>query len=536
MFDRVYAGLDEAALIAAIGQAARDEAQAGARKLAAIAELVALTVTYDAERDNWVYDSWCETASRLGAVLSIGQRRASGQMRIAIALREVLPKVAALYCGGLLSSRLVAQIAWRTRLVEDGQARALIDTALAEKAVNWGSLSEARADSAIDAVIDRYDPDAVSRAKDDVKARDVRIGAHEDPDAIVTIWGQLMAGDAAVLQATIAAMVKGVCENDPRTAGERRSDAAGAFIQGNDHLPCRCGSPACAAAGVSKSRVVISVTADAAAVHAARELIATEDRDQQAGNRERGETETETEAAAVGEVKDLVCNKDSGLALLPGVKVLPIVALAEAIRGGAAIKDLWLPGPEPEPHYRPSAKLAAFIRARDMFCRFPGCGVPAERCDIDHVVPWPHGPTHASNLNCKCRTHHLAKTFDDGWRDVQFPDGTVVWTTPSGQSYTATPGSRLFFPSWNVTTAELPPMAHPPPDPDRTATMPRRRRSRAADHAARIKAERAQNRSIRHAFEQRNALLQHHALEQRRAGRALTPPPPPDYGNDPPPF
>lgn len=521
MFDKVYAGLDEAALIAAIGQAARDEAQAGARKLAAIAELVALTVTYDAERDNWVYDSWCETASRLGAVLSTGQRRASGQMRIAIALREVLPTVAALYCGGLLSSQLVAQIAWRTRLVEDGQARALIDAALAQQAVKWGPLSEARADSAIDAVIDRYDPDAVSRAKDDVKARDVRIGAHEDPDAIVTIWGQLMAGDAAVLQATIAAMVKGVCENDPRTAGERRSDAAGAFIQGNDHLPCRCGSPGCTATGVSKSRVVISVTADAAAIDAARELIATEDRDQQAGNRERGETEASAVAVAV---KDPVCNKDSGLALLPGVKVLPIVALAEAIRGGAAIKDLWLPGTEPETHYRPSAKLAAFVRARDMFCRFPGCGVPAERCDIDHVVPWPYGPTHASNLNCKCRTHHLAKTFGDGWRDVQFPDGTVVWTTPSGQSYTTTPGSRLFFPSCNVTTAELPPMAHPPPDPARTAAMPRRRRTRAADHTARVKAERAQNRSIRH------------ALQQHHAGPSLPPPPPPDYGNDPPPF
>ncbi|PRC61965.1 hypothetical protein C6A85_05630, partial [Mycobacterium sp. ITM-2017-0098] len=60
------------------------------------------------------------------------------------------------------------------------------------------------------------------------------------------------------------------------------------------------------------------------------------------------------------------CQRGSGVALLPGVRVLPMAALAEAIRGGAAIKDLWLPGPDPEPQYRPSAKLAAFIRARDM--------------------------------------------------------------------------------------------------------------------------------------------------------------------------
>ena len=59
----------------------------------------------------------------------------------------------------------------------------------------------------------------------------------------------------------------------------------------------------------------------------------------------------------------------------------------------------------------------------------------------------------------------------------------------------------------------------PPPDPDRLTKMPRRQRTRAAEYAARITAERACN-AARRAEEQ-------------------TPPaerPPPDYGNDPPPF
>jgi hypothetical protein len=214
--------------------------------------------------------------------------------------------------------------------------------------------------------------------------------------------------------------------------------------------------------------------------------------------------------------------KDFGVALLPGAQVLPIAALAEVIRSGAAVKPLWLPGPDPEPHYQPSAKLAAFIRARDLFCRFPGCDVPAERCDIDHVVPYPYGPTHPSNMNCKCRTHHLMKTFwggTDGWRDQQSPDGTVIWTTPAGQSYTTTPGSRLFFPTWNTTTAELPPMAQPPPGSGRDNSMPKRHRTRAADRAARIKAER-----------EYNAVQRTLDGQPESAAAAI------DYGNDPPPF
>ncbi|MGH3584173.1 MAG: DUF222 domain-containing protein, partial [Mycobacterium sp.] len=36
----------------------------------------------------------------------------------------------------------------------------------------------------------------------------------------------------------------------------------------------------------------------------------------------------------------------------------------------------------PEPHYRPSKKLADFVRSRDLTCRFPGCKEPATNCDV----------------------------------------------------------------------------------------------------------------------------------------------------------
>jgi hypothetical protein len=55
------------------------------------------------------------------------------------------------------------------------------------------------------------------------------------------------------------------------------------------------------------------------------------------------------------------------------------------------------------------------------------------------------------------QSHHLLKTFwsgTDGWRDEQFPDGKVVWTSPTGQTYTTWPGSRLLFPALCIDRAK----------------------------------------------------------------------------------
>ena len=41
----------------------------------------------------------------------------------------------------------------------------------------------------------------------------------------------------------------------------------------------------------------------------------------------------------------------------------------------------------------PSARLAEAINIRAGTCRFPTCTVPADRCDLDHHQPLPHGPT-----------------------------------------------------------------------------------------------------------------------------------------------
>ena len=480
MFDSKFSAATDVELVAAIEDGMRQEAIAGALRLAAIAELTHRRVDHDDERAMWTFDGWDSAAAEVAAAMSVGPRRASKEMRIAEALRDRLPAVAALVGKGALSTRLVAAITWGTRLVEDADAIAMIDVALAERATHWERMSEDKLRDAVDAQVIRHDPDALRRSTTATRGRDVTIGASDDDAETVSIWGRLLAHDGAALTQRVSAMVGALCAHDPRSAGERRSDAVGAIANGNDTLACRCGSAHCPTADhAPTSNVVIRVIAEQTAVDAAVAEADTDHRIEQ------------------GARKPATLPGSPALLLGHGVIAHPL--LVEAIRNGARITSIRMPGAEPEPHYRPSPGLAEFVRMRDLFCRFPGCPVSADRCDIDHTRPWPWGPTHPSNLNCKCRRHHLMKTFwtgIGGWADEQLPDGTLIWTGPSGRTYTTRPGSRLFYPKWDVTTAELPaPSAHPPPNAQtRGLMMPRRQRTRAADVAAAIKAERELNR------------------------------------------
>jgi hypothetical protein len=83
--------------------------------------------------------------------------------------------------------------------------------------------------------------------------------------------------------------------------------------------------------------------------------------------------------------------------------------------------------------YRPGPMLARYVKARDRHCRFPGCRRPAAHCDLDHITPYPAGPTSAANLQCLCRYHHRLKTHA-GW--TVRPSGMALqWTSPRGRTY-----------------------------------------------------------------------------------------------------
>ncbi|MCT2173310.1 HNH endonuclease signature motif containing protein, partial [Dietzia cinnamea] len=98
--------------------------------------------------------------------------------------------------------------------------------------------------------------------------------------------------------------------------------------------------------------------------------------------------------------------------------------------------------------YRPGAQLARRVRLRDGTCRHPGCAIPADDCDLDHVVPFNHadpaagGLTIEANLVAQCRRHHRFKTFSDWTYQLQ-PDGTLIVTTPDGTVMLTRPDGPL---------------------------------------------------------------------------------------------
>ena len=98
--------------------------------------------------------------------------------------------------------------------------------------------------------------------------------------------------------------------------------------------------------------------------------------------------------------------------------------------------------PPDAPGYRPTAELDRYVRSRDRHCHAPTCTVSATSGDVDHIIPWPLGPTSAPNLHALCRRHHLQKTHG-GHTLTRNPDGSITWTTRAGQQLTQYPDGRV---------------------------------------------------------------------------------------------
>ena len=74
-------------------------------------------------------------------------------------------------------------------------------------------------------------------------------------------------------------------------------------------------------------------------------------------------------------------------------------------------------------------------------CRFPGCTRPARRCEIDHQLAWDDsGTTGKHNCETLCPRHHHLK-HEAGWTVAGDPAGTLTWTSSTGHTYRAPPGS-----------------------------------------------------------------------------------------------
>jgi hypothetical protein len=487
MFERSWSESSESSvLVDRICAASRVQNQAAGRRLVAIGELDSLRAREHAANEQWVTDTFVAVAAEVAAALNVSEGLASSFVRYARALRDRLPQCGALLLAGDIDYWLFTTMVFRTDLITDVDVLAGVDTLLAGKVLRWSSLTQRRLAGYIDKIVARADRDAVRRRRKSQSERDVVIVNSDE--GLCTMYGQVLAPGGRILDARLDALAATVCDHDPRTLGERRADAMCALAFGAQRLDCRCHRPECPAAGKPTPKPVI--------IH------------------------------VIAEQASLTGDGQTPGTLMGDDELVPAELLADLARG-ARLRPLVHPADTaPESGYVASQALADFVRFRDLTCRFPGCDKPARECDLDHTVPFSAGGrTHASNLKALCRQHHLAKTFLR-WADQQLPDGTVIWRAPSGHTYVTTPGSAWLFPQLCVTTGDLvmPTVERRcEPDGDRTLRIPKRRHTRAENHARYVAAERSQNRRAR---ETRRAARESRLVPKVSSAAADDDPPP----------
>ncbi|MDH6196481.1 hypothetical protein M2272_003124 [Mycobacterium frederiksbergense] len=451
MFDTDFDPLAAARLVGAIANTARVEARLIASRMAAVADLLAQRIAelnvVDVDPNYMLVTGFARTSAEVGAALNLTSGAASRLVSQAEALRDRLPRLGALLADGRIDWRTVEMVINRTEFVSMaviGQ----IDENLAERVTGWQCWSDGSMTRTIDALVAELDPAAIREREHATNRR--RIDVSPRGDGTAKIDGIVSTKAGLAFDARLAELAAGVCRHDPRSTDQRRSDATQALVDGTT-LPCECGRADCPVTPSAPQREPIPVVVNVIA-----------ERDTVLGD---------------GAAPGYVC----------GYGVIDAEQVRELADQGTMrlVSEPDVDAAAAMP-YQPTVSVQRWVRCRDLTCRFPGCEHPAESCDIDHTVPFDHsdpargGLTVPANLKCLCRFHHRLKTFG-GWGDVQFPDGSVVWTAPSGKTYRTTPGGADLFNSFTPA-----PCAEPTPA-----------RARRRTRAARIEQGRVKNRRLR---------------------------------------
>lgn len=348
MFDT----MGDAALIDMIGAAHRAEAQAASQRLAAIGVLVDRHADPEHEeiQDRFVIDRWDAVAAQVAAAQGITHALASSQMRCAYVLRHRLPAVAERFAAGDIDFRTVALIVQRTELLDDDETVRAVDTAITAALPRWERWSAKRIAIALDALVCRFDPDAVRRTRKATDDRHLDVRPLDTGNLVAEIWGVLQTPHAVALDKRLDDLAATVCPADPRTKAQLRADAVGALARGIDRMRCGCGVPSCPGGGIADVQVVVHVVANE-------------------GTLDEPENDEPAYIADFGVISGVQARQ---AASLPGALVRTLAS-------------------DPGNHYRPSRKLDTYVRCRDQLCRFPGCSKPADSGDVDHTIPHSSG-------------------------------------------------------------------------------------------------------------------------------------------------
>jgi 5-methylcytosine-specific restriction endonuclease McrA len=300
----------------------------------------------------------------------------------AVELRHRLPRLWRRVQRGDLPAWRARRIA-RTTMCLSAEAAAFVDAKVAAFAHRIGPSA---VDRLIDEAIARYMPDeAAARAEQAAEHRRFDIHTrHVSTDGTVDVTGTLDLADALDLDAAVTQIATGLkeCGSDA-TLDVRRAQAVGEL---------------------------------------ARRQLAFDFQPQ------AGKTDKQVTLHVHVREGDPVAHLDSLPLMLEQVKdwcrdgnvtVKPVVDLNQRLETDA---------------YEIPDRIRDQVLLINPTCVFPHCSRKSRALDLDHVIPWPLGPTATDNLAPLCRSHHRAKTFG-GWRYRVITPGTYAWRSPHGYTY-----------------------------------------------------------------------------------------------------
>ena len=215
-----------------------------------------------------------------------------------------------------------------------------------------GVVVDDQGEAAIDYWVDRYDPDAVRRVETSARGRHVEV---KPPDSGTGCPGSRPCCSATTRRRWIAgwmAMARAVCDGDPRTMTQRRSDALGAWGHGGDRLACGCGDPHCEAAAAAQR------SGDALRI-AEQNSLSDDTAAQLDGAGPAGPTREQLRNMTIAQAlaqPPATGPANTNPAVIMGGRLLPAPLLAAKLATTARIRPVIHPGDSPpEPRYTPSA-------------------------------------------------------------------------------------------------------------------------------------------------------------------------------------
>ncbi len=367
----------------------------------------------------------------LAAALGVSTTSGASQVAVALELRYRLPRLWERVLTG-------ACPVWRARLVAE-KTMALCEDGVEEVDAHVAafahSISYAQLTRLVEEALMRWDPPAAAekrRAAADGRRCDIRLTDHEN--GVVHLEAGLDLADAVGLENAISDRARALAaDGSTESLDVRRSQALGLLAAGEQTLPD--GNEDDGDTGSSRATVpgrhlhlwahipaatINPLLKDSADTHAAM-LSRLDDRHPAKGPILTSQVRQWAHTAAT-------------------ITIRPVLDLAEAIHCDS---------------YEVSDRLREQSELRDHTCVFPWCTLPAVNTDMEHVVPYPEGPTGTGNIAPGCRRHHRAKTHM-GWDYETLGPGLYLWTSPHGERY-------LRSHAGTHPLDQLPP--GPPPDP-----------------------------------------------------------------------